>query len=98
MGEAGGRKKLAKVPDDKEQGDSGSDEGSEMSRGEWLAKFSTRKVGPPRGMKPSTSRTNTGAHTQNRLISKRQLVRTAGEVAKKRLKRYGEFLQQLCRF
>jgi len=97
MGEAGSRKKLAKVLDDTEQGDSGSNEGSEMSRGGWLAKFSTLKVGPPRGVKPSTSRTDTGACTQNRLISKHQPVRTAGEVAKKRLERYCEFCQQLCR-
>ena len=55
MGEVGSRKKLAKVPDDEEKGDSGSDEGSEMSGGEWLAKFSTLKVGPPRGVKPMTS-------------------------------------------
>ena len=53
--EMGSRKKLAKVVDDEEQGDSGSNEGSEVSRRGWLAKFSTLKVGPPRGAKPTTS-------------------------------------------
>jgi len=49
------RRKLAKVPDDEEQGDSGSDERSDMNGRGWLAKFSTLKVGPPRGTKPATS-------------------------------------------
>ena len=55
MVEVGSRKKFAKVLDDEEQGDSGSNEGSEVSGRGWLAKFSTLKVGPPRGAKPSTS-------------------------------------------
>jgi len=55
MVEVGSRKELAKVPDDEEQGDTGSDEGCEVSGRGWLAKFSTLKVGPPRGVKPPTS-------------------------------------------
>ena len=39
---------MARVPDDEEQGDSGSDERSDVSRRGWLEKFSTLKVGPPR--------------------------------------------------
>ena len=89
---------MAKVPDDEEQGDSGSDEGSEMSGKGWLAKFSTLKVGPPRGAKPMTSQTDVGACTENRPISKRRPVRTVGEVAKKRLERYRELCQQLYMF
>ena len=86
------------MPDDEEQGDSGSDEGSEVSGQGWLAKFSTLKVGPPRGTKPTTSQTDAGARTENRPISNRRPVRTVGEVAKKRLERYCEFCQQLYRF
>jgi len=64
MVEVGSRKKFAKVLDDEEQGDSGSNEGSEVSGRGWLAKFSTLKVGQPRGAKPMTSRTNMGAHRE----------------------------------
>jgi len=54
MGEAGSRRRLAKVLDEEEQEDSGNDEGSNGSRRGWLAKFSNLKVGPPRGTKPVT--------------------------------------------
>jgi len=54
MGEVGSRRKLAKVPDEEEQEDRGSDERNDGSGRGWLAKFSTLKVGPPRGMKPAT--------------------------------------------
>jgi len=54
MGEAGNRKNLAKVPDEKELEDSASDEGRNKSGRGWLAKFSTLKVGPPKGVKPAT--------------------------------------------
>jgi len=47
-------RKLAKVPDEEEQEDSGNDKGSDGSGRGWLAKFSTLKVGPPRGVKPVT--------------------------------------------
>ena len=76
---------------DEEQGDSGSDERSDMSGRGWLAKFSTLKVGHPRVAKPSTSRTDSGAHTENKPISTHRPVRTAGEEAKKRLEQYREF-------
>ena len=76
---------------DEEQGDSGSDERSDVSRRGWLARFSTLKVGPPRGAKPSTNQTDMGAHTKDKPISTRRPVRTAGEEAKRRLKRYREF-------
>ena len=62
-----------------------------MSGRGWLAKFSTLKVGPPRGTKPSTSQTDMGAHTKDKPISTRRPVRTVGEEAKKRLEQYCEF-------
>ena len=62
-----------------------------MSGRGWLARFSTLKVGSPRGAKPSTSRTDVGAHTENEPISTRRPVRTAGEEAKRRLEQYREF-------
>jgi len=37
---------MGKVPDKKDTESSASDEESEESRREWLAKFSTMKVGP----------------------------------------------------
>jgi len=43
------QKKVAKVPDDKDPESSESDEESDESRRGWLAKFSTVKVGPPKG-------------------------------------------------
>ena len=86
---------MAKVLDEEEQEDSGSNERSDGNRRGWLAKFSTLKVGPPRGAKPATGQTNAGAHngTKDRPISMHQPVRTAGEVAKKRLEQYHRFSQ-----
>ena len=86
---------MAKVLDEEEQGDSGSNERSDGSGRGWLDKFSTLKVGPPRGAKSVTGRTEVGAHngTKDRLISMCWLVRTVGEVAKKRLKQYHMFSQ-----
>src|SRR5882724_2240175 len=99
-GEAVRRRKLAKVLDEEEQEDSGNDEGRNGSRRGWLAKFSTLKVGPPRGTKPVTGRADMGAQngTEDKLISLHQLVRTAGEVAKKRLKWYHGFSHNFYRF
>jgi len=42
---------MGKVPDKKDTESSASDEESEESRREWLAKFSTMKVGPPKGIR-----------------------------------------------
>jgi len=42
---------VAKVPDNEELTGSESDEESDESRKGWLAKFSTVKVGPPKGTK-----------------------------------------------
>jgi len=58
----GGHKKVGKVPDKKDFESSASDEESEESREEsreesgreWLAKFSTMKVGPPKGVRHAT--------------------------------------------
>jgi len=61
MGEADSRRRLEKVPDEEEEEDSGSDERSDRSRRGLLAKFSTLKVGPPRGTKPATGQTDVGA-------------------------------------
>jgi len=85
MGEVGSRRKLAKVLDEEEQEDSGSNERSDRSGRGWLAKFSTLKVGPPRGVKPVTGRMDVGAQngTNDRPISTHWPVRPAGEVAQK---------------
>ena len=75
---------------DEEEEDSRSDERSDGSGRGWLAKFSMLKVGPPRGAKPATGQTDTGAlkGAEERPISTCRPVRTVGEVAKKRLEWY----------
>jgi len=75
---------------DEEEEDSGSNERSDRSGRGWLAKFSTLKVAPQRGVRPATGQTEVGAHkgTEDRLISMHWPVRTVGEVAKKRLEWY----------
>ena len=100
MGEVGSRRNLVKMPDEEEQQDSGRNEGSNRSGRGWLAKFSTLKVGPPRGAKPVTGQADGEAPngTEDRLISLHWLARTAGEVAKKRLKQYCEFSHNFYRF
>jgi len=51
----GGCKKMGKILDKKDSESSASDEESEESREksgrEWLAKFSTMKVSPPKGVR-----------------------------------------------
>src|SRR5882724_9153430 len=60
IGEGGSRRNLDKVLDEEEEEDSGSNERSDRSGKGWLAKFSTLKVGPPRGVKPVTGQTDVG--------------------------------------
>jgi len=50
-GGMGGQKRVGKVPDEKGSESSASNEESEESGREWLAKFSTMKVGPPKGIR-----------------------------------------------
>ena len=43
--------------------DSARKEGSDGSRKGWMLKFSTMKVGPPKGAKPATNQTNMGKNS-----------------------------------
>jgi len=54
-----------------------------------MRRFSTMKVGPPKGIKPATHRNNTGEGPKDS-ASPRRPVRTAGEEAKRRLEQYRE--------
>jgi len=87
----GGLEKVGKVPDDKDSESSASNEESDESGRGWLAKFSTMKVGPPKGVRHVMSQADmTRRHMEKELTSLQRPVRMAGEEAKKRLEWYHE--------
>jgi len=63
----------------------------------WMRRFSMMKVGPPKGIKPAAHQNNTGEGPKES-ASPRRPVRTVGEEAKRRLKRYCESTTNLCVF
>jgi len=83
---------MGKVLDKKDTESSASDEereeSGEESGKEWLAKFSTMKVGPPKGIRRATGRADS---VENEPTSPQRPVRMVGEEAKKRLELYCEF-------
>ena len=79
---------MGKVLDEKYLESSASYEESEERRREWLVKFSTMKVGPPKGVRHATGQANA---VEDGSTSLRRPVRMAGEEAKKRLEWYHEF-------
>jgi len=70
------------------------------SREVWMRRFSTMKVGPPKGIKPAAHQNKKGEKqggTGNESASPRRPVRTVGEEAKRHLERYHEStLQSVC--
>ena len=64
-----------------------------MSRREWLKKFSTMKVRPPKHIKPMAELGH--ASLGEKLTSHRMTSRLAGLAAKKRLHRLHEFQTEL---
>jgi len=86
-GGAGRRKKAAEEKD-------ANDEGSDGSGKQWMLKFSTMKVGPPKAAKPARDSTDMGERhlrTVGKVASPRRQIRTAGVEAKQRLERYCEW-------
>ena len=52
---AGSQKKVAMVPEEEEEEEDSTSEESDGSRKGWLQKFSTMKVGPPKGARPAAN-------------------------------------------
>ena len=75
---------MGKVPDEKDLESSASDEEIEESGREWLAKFSTMKVGPPKGVGHATGQADTTRQMEEEPTSPWRPVRMVGEEAKKR--------------
>ena len=86
---------MGKVLDKKDSKSSASDEESEESREEsrreWLAKFSTMKGGPLKGVRCAMGQANTARDMEEELTSLQRPIRMAGEEAKKRLEQYHKF-------
>ena len=77
--EAGCPKKVKESEEPMEGEESEENDGS----GEvWMRRFSTLKVGPPKGIKPATHRNNIGEGPKDSASPSRP-VRTAGEEAKR---------------
>jgi len=69
--------------------DSMSEEGSDGSRKVWLLKFSTMKVGTPKGVKAAADQTDAReaqSGTGDKSVTPRRPIRTVGEAAKRQLK------------
>jgi len=91
MGGKGGRKKMsAKDHSVGKPGESSeSDEEGNEGRWEWLTRFSTMKVGPPKNTKPITKTKHLALAV--RVTTHRMMSRLAGLRGKKRLERLCEF-------
>ena len=96
-GGMGGRRKFVKGKQSADSRESSeSDEESDVSGKDWLARFSTMKVGPPRHIKATKGATNataTPTDTRTKLTGQRATVRAAGMAAKNRIDKLGEFIR-----
>ena len=100
-GKSGRKTKVAKEEDTRRSGKSSeSDEGRDERGGRWMSRFSTLKVGPPIGAKPTMGwmgLTWKNLGSENKVASQRRMTSMVGLDAKRKLERYCEsFDNHMC--